>query len=179
MPVSQVTRSVVAAFLMYRQHPLPHMSRSRQTQWQVFSFSWKDCTQLWHNVTKVNFWLLDHLKKKAFRQNTEFLALWEFAKNKSCNSSATLCQWKTAGQTSCRHHTNIILYKCPNHRAVAQISSSSTPAHCRWWPLNMFLICSFISLRVLSFVSPVTLVCTQKEGWCSTNLPCITMSHID
>lgn len=73
-----------------------------------------------------------------------------------------LCQWKTAGQTSCRHQTNVILHKCPYHRAMPQDSRSHTPAYCRWWPLNKFLISSFISFLGLSFVGLSLLVCTQN-----------------
>lgn len=53
MPVSQGTRSEVAAFLMHRQHPRCHMEGSRSTRWQVSGFK-KMCVLIGHKVRKVN-----------------------------------------------------------------------------------------------------------------------------
>lgn len=57
MPVSQGTRSVVAAFLTYRQHPLPPSCQDHG--WQVFSFIRRTLHTVLTQVTKVDYWLAD------------------------------------------------------------------------------------------------------------------------
>lgn len=59
----------------------------------------------------------------TLRKNSEYSPMCRFAQNKFCNSFLALCQWKAAGQTSCRHRRNVSLHKCPNRTAVPQVRS--------------------------------------------------------